>query len=394
MLAFTFPGQGSQRPGMGRAWLDHASWALVDEASDIVGRELRHLLIDADADELAQTDNAQLATFVTSLMALDALRRAGVAPAACAGHSLGEYTALTAAGSLSVTDGLRLVLARGQAMQEAAAAGPGTMAAVLGLDDDAVEAACRRTGGDVWVANHNAPGQVVISGRAEAVADAGRAAMDLGARRVVPIPVSGAFHTPLMAPAGESLAEALRATSLRAPRVTVVANVDACPHQEPEEWSDLLLRQLCSPVRWRHTVQRLFDDGATTLVEVGPGGVLSGLARRILRKAGTASVATPQEVDALATSLPPLHPHPPASPEGEHLHMAERLVVSPAAGVFQPSERWRANLAGSRVEVGEVLGTVGDAEIRSRFAGVVMGIIAHDGEQVLPSQPIAWLRTA
>ena len=379
---------------MGRAWLDHASWAVVDEASDLVGTDLRHLLVHADADELAHTANAQLATFVTSLMALDALRRAGVAPAACAGHSLGEYTALAAAGSLSFTDGLRLVLARGRAMHEAAAARPGTMAAVLGLDDDAVEQACRKAGGDVWVANHNAPGQVVISGQAEAVADAGGVAMDLGARRVLPLPVSGAFHTPFMAPAGEALAEALRATSLRAPRVTVVANVDACPHQEPEEWFDLLLRQLSSPVRWRHSVQRLYDDGATTLVEVGPGGVLSGLARRIVRKAGTASVATPEEVDALATSLPPVHPHPPASPEGEHLHMAERLVVSPAAGVFQPSERWRENLAGSRVEVGEVLGTVGDAEIRSRFAGVIMGIIAHDGEQVLPSQPIAWLRTA
>ncbi len=279
-------------------------------------------------------------------------------------------------------------------MQEAAAARPGTMAAVLGLDDEAAERACHQAGDEVWVANHNAPGQVVISGSVDAVAAATTEALAAGARRVLPIPVSGAFHTPFMAPAREALEAALRATTMRAPRVTVVANVDADAHQEPEEWLELLVRQLCSPVRWRHTVQRLADDGAATFVEVGPGGVLSGLAKRTVRGAGTASVTSPEEVEGLAASLPPVHPHPPTSPEGEHLHMAERLVVSPAAGVFQPSERWRENLTGSRVEVGEVLGTVGDAEIRSRFAGVVMGIIAHDGEQVLPSQPIAWLRTA
>lgn len=394
MLAFTFPGQGSQRSGMGDPWVGHASWAVVDEASEVLGLDVSHLLLDADADELASTDNAQLATYVASLVALDALRQAGVAPAACAGHSLGEYTALTAAGSLSLTDGLRLVLARGRAMREASTARPGTMAAILGLDDDVVDQACRRADGEVWVANHNAPGQVVISGSPDAVAAAGSAAMSLGARRVVAIPVTGAFHTPLMAPAGDALSTALAATTLRPPRATVVANVDAGAHLDPEDWRELLLRQLCSPVRWRQSVQRLADDGATTFVEVGPGGVLSGLAKRIVRGAGTASVARPEDVDGLAASLPPVHPHPPTSPEGEHLHMAERLVVSPAAGVFQPSERWRENLAGSRVEVGEVLGTVGDAEIRSRFAGVIMGIIAHDGEQVLPSQPIAWLRTA
>ncbi len=394
MLAFTFPGQGSQRPGMGRPWIDHDSWAVVDEASDILQLDLAHLLLDAGADELTATANAQLATFVTSLMVLDALRRAGVAPAAYAGHSLGEYTALTAAGGLSFTDGLRLVQARGQGMQAAAAAHPGTMVAVLGLDDDGAEQACRQAGGEVWVANLNAPGQVVLSGAREAVDAAAAAARHLGARRVLPIPVSGAFHTPLMASAGEALAAALEATTLRAPRISVVANVDACPHHEPDEWSELLLTQLCRPVLWRQTLTRLADDGASRFVEVGAGGVLSGLARRTLPQAVATSIGTPEEVDVFAAALPPVHPHPPTSPEGEHLHMAERLVVSPAAGVFQPSERWRENLAGSRVEVGEVLGKVGDEEIRSRFAGVVMGIIAQDGEQLLPSQPIAWLRTA
>ncbi len=394
MLAFIFPGQGSQRAGMGRPWVGHSSWAVVDEASEILGADLAHLLLDAEADELVATDNAQLATYLTSMVALDALRRAGVVPSACAGHSLGEYSALTAAGSLSLADGLGLVQARGRAMQRAAEACPGTMTAVLGLDDDTVKEVCRQAEGDVWVANLNAPGQVVISGAPEAVAAAGDAARAAGARRVLPLPVSGAFHTPYMASAGEALDQALEAAALVAPNVAVVANADAAPHHQAGAWAGLLHTQLCSPVRWRQSVERLADDGATTLIEVGPGGVLCGLARRTLPDIGTASVSTPEEVDRLAQAVPPAPAPPPAAPEGEHLHMSERLVVSPAAGVFSPAERWRENLAGSRVEVGEILGTVGNEEIRSRFAGVIMGIIAHDGEQLLPSQPIAWLRTA
>ncbi len=394
MLAFIFPGQGSQRQGMGQPWLGHASWSVVDKASESLGADLAHLLLDADADELVATDNAQLATYVTSLVALDALARAGVVPSACAGHSLGEYSALTAAGSLSLADGLALVQARGQAMQRAAEGRPGTMAAVLGLDDDVVEEACREAGGEVWVANLNAPGQVVISGAPDAVAVAGKAARVRGARRVLPLAVSGAFHTPFMAAAGEALDEALEAAALAAPNVAVVANADATPHHQAGVWAGLLHTQLCSPVRWRQSVERLAEDGATTLVEVGPGGVLCGLARRTRPDIPAVSVSTPEEVERLAEAVPQAPAPPPAAPEGEHLHMSERLVVSPAAGVFSPAERWRENLTGSRVEVGEVLGTVGTEEIRSSFAGVVMGIIAHDGEQLLPSQPIAWLRTA
>lgn len=379
---------------MGQPWVHHASWSVVQEASDVLGLDLGHLLLEADTDELVLTGNAQVATFLTSLVAFDALRRAGVVPAACAGHSLGEYSALTAAGAMSFTDGIRLVRARGDAMQRAATARPGSMAAVLGLDDEVAEEACRQAGGDVWVANLNAPGQVVLSGEAGALTAAGEAARGLGARRVVPIPVGGAFHTPYMALAGDELATALAATTIRAPKVPVVANVDACPHRQAGEWAEVLQRQLCSPVRWHHSMQRLADDGATTFVEVGPGGVLSGLTRRCLPDAGTVPVATPDDVDRLAEAAHVGNSHPPASPDGEHLHMAERLVVSPAAGVFQPADRWRESLAGSRVEIGEVLGTVGSEEIRSGFAGVFMGIIAHDGERVLPSQPIAWLRTA
>ncbi|MEE3068121.1 MAG: ACP S-malonyltransferase, partial [Actinomycetota bacterium] len=164
MLAFTFPGQGSQRPGMGRPWADHDSWELVQEASEVVGRDVAHLLLDADADELKDTRHAQLTTFVSSLMVLDAVERLGVSPDVLAGHSLGEYTALAASGALGFPEGVALVQERADAMHDAGNEQPGTMAAVLGLDDDQVEVACNLADDEVWVANFNAPGQVVIAG--------------------------------------------------------------------------------------------------------------------------------------------------------------------------------------------------------------------------------------
>ena len=197
MIAFTFPGQGSQAPGMGAAWQDHPSWELVAEASEASERDVAHLLLEADAEELRQTRNSQLATYVLSMIVLDAVERSGIEAAFHAGHSLGEYSALTAAGVLNFSSGVRLVTERGNAMQAAAEEPPGTMAAVLGLDDDKVDAACRRVDGDVWVANYNAPGQVVIAGNAESIAEAGAIAKDeMGAKRVMPIKVGGAFHTP------------------------------------------------------------------------------------------------------------------------------------------------------------------------------------------------------
>ena len=177
MLAFTFPGQGSQRPGMGRPWADHESWELVGEASEVAGRDVARLLLDADADELKDTRNAQLTTFVSSLIVLDAVERLGIDAGYCAGHSLGEYTALCASGALSFDEGVRLVAERAAAMHDAGQANPGTMSAVLGLDDEAVEVACRRADSDVWVANFNAPGQVVIAGSAAGVARASEIAM-------------------------------------------------------------------------------------------------------------------------------------------------------------------------------------------------------------------------
>jgi len=263
---------------MGRAWVDHPSWEVVAEASAAAGRDLESLLLDAPMEELTPTANAQLATFVLSLVVLDAIERLGLAPAACAGHSLGEYSALVASGAVSFDDGVRLVVARGEAMAHAGEDAPGTMAALLGISDDDAEAACQRAEGDVWVANYNAPGQVVVAGTTDAIATLTPIAKELGARKVLPIPVSGAFHTPLMAGARPALRKALGDASFGAPEVPVVANVDARVHNDPGEWPGLLSAQLCSPVRWRQTLETLDGLGATVLVEVGPGGVLSGLA--------------------------------------------------------------------------------------------------------------------
>ena len=390
MLAFTFPGQGSQRPGMGRPWVDHESWELVDEASAVADRDVARLLLDADADELKDTRNAQLTTFVSSLMVLDAVERLGLEPTYCGGHSLGEYTALTAAGALSFEDGVRLVCERADAMHNAGIENPGTMAAVLGLDDDLVEVACRRADSDVWVANFNAPGQVVIAGSPEGVAAAAAHAKELGAKKVMPLPVSGAFHTPFMAPARDRLRKAIAEASPRDTEVPVVSNVDALAHDHGGEWASLLSAQLSSPVRWKHCLLTLEDAGVTEFIELGPGGVLSGMAKRTLDSARTISVATPDELDKLIEFVSAGMPLAGASIQGEHLFATERLVVSPAAGVFTPSG---GLVDGSRIEVGQVIGHVNGQEVRSSFTGIFQAYIGLEGERVTVRQPMAWLRT-
>ena len=390
MLAFTFPGQGSQRPGMGRPWVGHDSWELVDEASDVAGRDVSALLLDADAEELKDTRNAQLTTFVSSLMVLDAVERLGIEPSFCAGHSLGEYTALTATGALSFEDGVRLVVERADAMHEAGMASPGTMAAVLGLDDDLVEVACRRADADVWVANFNAPGQVVIAGAPDAVAAAGVHAKELGAKKIMPLQVSGAFHTPFMTAARERLRSAIALASPRDIEVPVVSNVDALAHANGEEWSSLLSAQLSSPVRWKHCLLTLAEAGVTGFVELGPGGVLTGMAKRTVDNARTISVATPEELDKLIEWVDASSPVATAQVEGEHLFAVERLVVSPSAGVFSPAPNIGV---GATINVGLVIGHVGDTEVRTPFAGILQNYIAVEGERVTTHQPIAWLRT-
>lgn len=394
MLAFTFPGQGSQKPAMGEAWRNEPSWALVDQATEATGRDVSALLLDADADELKLTQNAQLATFVMSMVVLDAVRRRGVGTSHVAGHSLGEYSALVAAGVIDFATGCRLVAERGAAMREASLERVGTMAAVLGLDDELVEDACaevRAGGGEVWLANANAPGQVVIAGSADALELAGAAAKARGAKRVMPVAVSGAFHTPYMSSAQTRLDAALATVTFADAVVPVAANTDAALHRAAADWPDLLSRQLCSPVRWRQLLGTLVDDGVSVLVELGPGNVLTGMAKRTAENARTFSASTPQEVDKLVTELATIAPDETPPTDGEHLFAVERLVVSPAAGVFSPDANLRD---GHHVEIGDVLGRVGEHEVRSRFTGWLMGLLAHHGERVTNRQPVAWLRTA
>ncbi len=390
MLAFTFPGQGSQRPGMGRPWADHESWELVEEASEYADRDVARLLLDADAEELRDTRNAQLTTFVSSLMVLDAVERLGIEPSYCAGHSLGEYTALTASGALSFDDGVRLVCERADAMHQAGLDNPGTMAAVLGLDDDQVEVACRRADNDVWVANFNAPGQVVIAGSREGVVAASMVAKELGAKKVMSLQVSGAFHTPFMAPARDRLRKAIAEASPRDTEVPVVSNVDSLAHNTGQAWASLLSAQLSSPVRWKHCLLTLAELGVNGFAELGPGGVLTGMAKRTVDTARTISVSTPEDLDKLIEWLNTGSSRSVAQFEGEHLFAVERLVVSPAAGIFTPL----SDIAdGSTIAVGMVLGHIGDIEVRSPFAGILQSYIAVHGERITLRQPIAWLRT-
>lgn len=388
-LAFTFPGQGSQKPGMGQPWVDQPSWELVDEASDASGRDVGKLLLDSDADELKLPRNTQLATFMLSMVVLDAIERTGLEPAIVAGHSLGEYTALTAVGAIDFADAVNIVSIRGEAMQDAADANPGTMLALLGIEDDDADAACRRADGDAWVANYNAPGQIVIAGEAKALERAAAAAKELGCKRVMALAVGGAFHTPYMAPARDRLRAAIASARLTDLTVPVVANIDARAHTLAADWSTLLSAQLVSPVRWKQSVQTMADLGVTTFLELGPGSVLTGMAKRIVPDARAIAVSTPEEVDKLLELLQSSTVAPLArNHEGEHLSMTVRMVVSPAAGIFRPV----ADIGkGSSISVGGLLGHIGDIEVRSSFAGQVSGMIAVDGERVTVAQPIAWL---
>jgi [acyl-carrier-protein] S-malonyltransferase len=398
---------------MGHAWVDHPSWEVAGEASEIAGRDLTALLLEAPMDELTRTANAQLATFVMSLVVLDAVERLGLAPAACAGHSLGEYTALVATGALSLSDGTSLVIERGDAMQEAADASPGTMAALIGIADDDAEAACQRAESDVWVANYNAPGQVVIAGTEAGILAATEHAKELGARKVLPIPVSGAFHTPMMLPARTRLRKRLEAVTFHAPEVPVVANVDARVHTDAGEWTGLLSAQLCSPVRWRQSLEALSGRGANLIVELGPGGVLTGMVRRATPDVRGVSVAVPDDLDKLMDSVSGVDDWGAGSPvnQGEHLYTSERVVVSPAPGVFEPDaalaalERMALAEAtaapgsgagadpGSLLSVGDRVGTVGLTDVRTPFEGILVRWLAVRGERVVEGQPVAWIRT-
>jgi [acyl-carrier-protein] S-malonyltransferase len=304
--AFVFPGQGAQTIGMGRdlAAAYPAAKAVFDEVDEALGEKLSALIWEGEQETLTLTQNAQPALMATSLAALRALESEGVSitdAAYVAGHSLGEYSALAAAGSISVADTARLLRIRGRAMQEAVAPGLGAMAALLGLDfATAAEVAAEAGQGEVCVAaNDNDPAQVVVSGHAAAVARAVEIAKGRGAKRAVMLPVSAPFHCPLMAPAAAVMAEALEAVEVRAPAVPVVANVLARPVSDPARIRELLVEQVTHSVRWRESVEWMAGEGGVTeFWEIGAGKALSGMIRRIAKEAGSLQVGTPDEVTA------------------------------------------------------------------------------------------------
>jgi [acyl-carrier-protein] S-malonyltransferase len=277
-IAVVFPGQGTQTPGMGEPWRSSPAWEVVERAERALDVPVAHLLLDATAEELSRTREAQLSVLLASLLAWEAVRGQIDAPVAFAGHSLGQITALIASGSLDLADGVALAVARADCTQAAADASPGRMAALIGADVEVAEKAC--TDVDAWVANDNAPGQVVIGGTAEGIEAATARAGDLGVRRVIALNVGAAFHTPLMQAAADALAPTLAATRFHVPTAPVISNTDARPYAGADGWPQRLADHLISPVRWRSTMETLVGMGSDTFVEVGPGNVLAGLAKR------------------------------------------------------------------------------------------------------------------
>lgn len=278
MKAYVFPGQGAQFPGMGKDLYESNAVAreLMDKANEVLGFRLTDIMFSGTAEELQQTKVTQPAVFVYSVA--QALSQGeAFQPDMVAGHSLGEFSALVASGCLRFEDGLRLVYARAMAMQACCDAVPGTMAAIIKLDDSTIEHICEETEGLVVAANYNCPGQVVISGEKEAVMAACEKMKEAGAKRALPLQVGGAFHSPLMEPARKQLAEAIEATTFHSPICPIYQNVDARPHTDTDEIKQNLLLQLTSPVRWTDSVLQMKADGMTEFEECGPGQVLTGL---------------------------------------------------------------------------------------------------------------------
>ncbi|HEX5615439.1 MAG TPA: ACP S-malonyltransferase [Acidimicrobiia bacterium] len=304
-IAIVFPGQGTQAPGMGRPWVDHPSFGLVDRLGDALGEPLRHLLLDADAEELGRTRAAQLSVLVTSLVAWDALRGAfpEIAPVAFAGHSLGQVTALIAAEVLDAEAGARFAARRAELTQAAADAHPGRMAALLGASVEEAEAACAAAPDACWLANDNAPGQVVIAGTPDGVEAATARAKELGVRRVMALAVGGAFHTPLMDDARAGLRDALAGVALRDPTVPVVSNADGSAVRDGDSWRTRLVDHVTTPVRWRTSMETLRDLGAECFVEVGYGSMIAGLAKRAVADVVVHGLATPDDLAPVADRL-------------------------------------------------------------------------------------------
>lgn len=290
MNAYIFPGQGAQFSGMGLDLYENSPLAqeLFEKANDILGFSITDVMFEGSAEDLKETKVTQPAIFLHSVILAKTLGDS-FKPDMVAGHSLGEFSALVAAGALTFEDGLKLVSQRAQAMQKACELQPSTMAAVLGLDDDIVEKVCAITEGVVVAANYNCPGQLVISGEVEAINRACEAMKEEGARRALVLPVGGAFHSPMMEPAREELAAAIENTTFSKPNCPIYQNVTASAITDENEIKANLISQLTAPVRWTQSVQQMIEDGAKHFTEVGPGKVLQGLVRKINREAETAS---------------------------------------------------------------------------------------------------------
>ena len=290
MEAYIFPGQGSQFPGMGKDLFDQYEIAkkLFNQANEILGFDLSKIIFEGAKEDLQQTSVTQPAIYVHSVV-LSKVMGDSFKPDAVAGHSLGEFSALTAAGAIDFESGLKLVSKRAEAMQKACDHEPGTMAAVLGMEDDLVEKICADTEGIVVAANYNCPGQLVISGAVPAIEMACDSLKNAGARRALILPVGGAFHSPLMEPARIELANAIDATSFKTPRCPIYQNVVAKAINDPLEIQKNLIDQLTAPVKWTQSINEMLKAGATSFIEVGPGKVLQGLVKKISKEANAAS---------------------------------------------------------------------------------------------------------
>lgn len=292
MKAAVFPGQGAQFVGMGKDLYEQSALAksYFDKANDILGFRITDVMFEGDAEALKRTEVTQPAIFIHSVVEA-LLEGDSFNPSMVAGHSLGEFSALVASGVLTFEDGLKLVAQRAQAMQEACGLQRGTMAAVLGLEDAVVEEVCDSIEGVVVAANYNCPGQLVISGAYEAVEHACEKMKEAGAKRALILPVGGAFHSPLMAPAKEALASAIEATTFSSPKCPIYQNVSATAVTDSELLKAQLIAQLTAPVKWTQSVQQMIEDGATSFTEYGPGKVLQGLIKKIDRSAEVASAS-------------------------------------------------------------------------------------------------------
>lgn len=299
-IAVIFPGQGTQAAGMGAPWLDHPAFSVVERAEIAFGEPLADLVLDPAPDRLSRTRDAQLAVLLVSLVAWEAIRDRLSAPVAFAGHSLGQVTALIAAGALPLEVGVRFAARRAELTQAAADAHPGTMAALLGATLEQAEAACDVAPDGCWIANDNAPGQVVIAGTPDGV-DAGSArAKELGVKRATALNVGGAFHTPLMRDAADALPAELATVEFAAPAAPVVSNLDALPYDSADGWAERSAEHVAVPVRWRESMEAMVEIGATSFVEVGHGSMLAGLAKRTVPDIPVRNVATPDDLTMLA----------------------------------------------------------------------------------------------